>query len=91
MNIRLGIYEIFSRIVPGGLYIAAIVQLLVILGFVDFDLQAIDNLSLIASIGFIVIAYIMGGAFDNLALLLFRLFNKPGFSVRTLAEFKKRH
>lgn len=91
MNIRLGIYEIFSRIVPGGLYIAAIVQFLVILGLVSFDLETINNLSLIASIGFIVISYILGGAFDNLATVLFRLFNQPGFSGRTLAEFKKKH
>jgi len=91
MNIRLGIYEVFSRIVPGGLYIAAIVQFLVILGFVNLDLQTIDNLSLIVSLGFVVIAYILGGAFDNLALLLFRLFNKPGFSGRTLAEFKRKY
>ena len=91
MNIRLGIYEIFSRIIPGGVYIVAIVQFLSVLGFVSFDMQATENLSLVASIGFIVIAYILGGAFDNLALVLFRLFNKAGFSERTLAEFNKKH
>jgi len=91
MNIRLGLYDVFSRIVPGGLYIAAVAQLLSIMGYVRFDLQTLDNLSLIASIGFVLIAYTLGGAFDKLALLLFRLFKKPGFSERSFAEFKKRH
>ena len=39
MNIRLGAYEIFSRIVPGGLYIIAGAQLLGILGLLKFDLE----------------------------------------------------
>jgi len=91
MNIRLGIYEIFSRIIPGGVYMVALGQLLVILGVVTIDLQTINNLSLIASIGLIVVAYILGGALDKLALILFMLFKKPGFSARSLAEFKKRH
>lgn len=91
MNIRLGIYEIFSRIVPGGLYMAAVVQLLSILGIVNLDLQALNNLSLVVSIGLVVIAYILGGAFDNLALVLFRLFKRPNLSGRTFAEFKKKY
>jgi len=91
MNVQLGIYEVFSRIVPGGLYVAAIVQFLSILGIVDVDLQTINDLSLVASIGFIVIAYILGGAFDIFSLALFRLFKRKGFSGRTLAEFKKNY
>ncbi|HEX9389290.1 MAG TPA: hypothetical protein VF918_23395 [Anaerolineales bacterium] len=89
MNVRLGIYEIFSRIVPGGVYLVAIWQLLTILGIVTIDFQTINSLSIIASIGLIVVAYILGGALDNLALILFRLFEKPGFSARSFVEFKK--
>ena len=91
MNIRLGIYEIFSRIIPGGFYVAAIGQLLAILGLVKIDWQTINELSLGISIGLIVIAYILGGALDNFALMLYRLFKKPGYSARTFAEFKRRH
>ncbi len=91
MNVRLGIYEIFSRIVPGGVYLVAIWQLLTILGIVTIDFQTINNLSIIASIGLIVVAYILGGALDNLALILFRLFEKPGFSARSFVKFKKKH
>ncbi len=56
MNVRLGIYEIFSRIVPGGVYLVAIWQLLTILGIVTIDFQTINSLSIIASIGLIVVA-----------------------------------
>lgn len=91
MNIRLGIYEIFSRIVPGGVYMVAIGQLLMILGLFKIDLATLNNLSLIVSLGLIVVAYILGGALDNLALILFRIFKKPGFSARAFAAFKKRN
>src|SRR5690349_15633017 len=91
MNLRLGLYEIFSRIVPGGVYIAAIWQLLTILGLIHIDFQAINNLSVLASIGLIVVAYILGGALDNLSLIFFRFFKPPGFSARSFVEFKKRY
>jgi hypothetical protein len=91
MNIRLGIYEIFSRIVPGGVYMLAIWQLLTILGVITIDLQAINSLSLPAFIGLVVVAYILGGAFDILSPVLLRLFKKPGLGVRSLLAFKKRH
>ena len=91
MNIRLGIYEIFSRIVPGGVYMVAIWQLLTILGVTTIDVQTINSLSLPASIGLVVAAYIVGGAFDNLSTVLLRLFKKPGLNARSFLEFKKRH
>jgi hypothetical protein len=91
MNLRLGIYEVFSRIVPGGLYIVAVAQFLLILGIVDLDPEIVNNLSLAASIGLVVVAYILGGAFDVFSLAFFRLFKKPGFSNQILAEFKTDH
>jgi hypothetical protein len=69
----------------------AIWQLLTILGVTTIDLQIINNFSIIASIGLIVVAYILGGALDNLSLILFQLFKKPGFSARSFVEFKKKH
>jgi len=89
MNIRLGVYEIFSRIVPGGLYLAATGQLLIILGLWKFDLESVNNISLIASIGLLLSAYTIGGAFDRLALGWFRLFAKRGTHTRTFANFKQ--
>ena len=91
MNMRLGIYEIFSRIVPGGFYLVAIVQFLIAVGLVKIDWQTINNVSLIVSLGLIVACYILGEAFDRIALVWFRMFKKPGFSARSFAEFKKNH
>jgi hypothetical protein len=91
MSVRLGIYEIFSRIVPGGFYLTAIVQFLIIAGLVQVDWQTINNVSLIASFGLIVVCYILGEALDRVALAWFRIFKRPGFSVRSYTEFRKRH
>ena len=91
MNIRLGIYEIFSRIVPGMFYIAAIGQLLVIFNLVNIDLKIINEISLTTSIGIIVVAYFVGEALDRFALFWFRIFKKKGFSARSFAQFKKWH
>ncbi len=91
MNIRLGIYEIFSRIVPGALYMVVITQVLATFGVLNFDIQMINNLSLAASIGLIIVAYILGGAFDNLAMIPFHLFKKQNISERTFARFKAIH
>ena len=91
MNVRLGIYEIFSRIVPGGFYIAAIYQFLTVLGLVSLDWQTINNISIISSIGLVIIAYILGEALDRFAVVWFRIFKKRGFSYRVLTEFKQSH
>lgn len=90
MNLRLGIYEIFSRIIPGGLYIVVLVQLLSTLGIVKFSLlQVVNDLSLAMSIGLVVVAYILGGAFDNLSLALFQIFKRKDLSAQRLEYFKK--
>ncbi|MEW6403927.1 MAG: hypothetical protein AB1649_19200 [Chloroflexota bacterium] len=89
MSIRLGIYEVFSRIIPGGFYIAAIVQLLTTLGIIAVDWQTISDLSLGASVAFVVVAYVLGGALDNVSLVFFRLFKRPGLSGRSFREFKE--
>lgn len=91
MKIQLGIYEIFSRIVPGSVYMAAVIHFLVIAGLMKIDLNSLADISLLASLGLALAAYILGGAFDNLALILFRLFKRPGYSIRSFLEFKRLH
>ena len=86
MNVRLGVYELFS-IVPGGLYLAAAGQLLIILGLLKFSLDSVNNISLVASIGLLLGAYTIGGAFDRLALAWFRLFEKQGIRTAQVCEF----
>lgn len=91
MNLRLGIYEIFSRIVPGGIYLIAILQFLVIVDLVHIDWQTINNISLVVSLALIVICYILGEAFDRIAMVWLRLFRKRGFSNRAFAKYKARY
>ncbi len=91
MNIRLGIYEIFSRIVPGGVYIAAIGQLLVVLGLLTFDWKALNDISLIASLVLVVVAYIVGGALNPLSFVWLAIFRSQGVSHKALADFKQKY
>jgi hypothetical protein len=91
MNIKLGIYEIFSRIIPGGLYIVAVAQFLIIVGVINLDLQSLNNLPAAITVGLIVVSYILGGAFDNLAISLFSLVRKTDISAGSLDAFKKKH
>jgi len=91
MNIRLGIYEIFSRIVPGGVYLLAVVQLLVTLGVLTLDLQALNDISLIASLGLVVAAYVMGGALNPFSFVWLRLFRVKGASEAALKAFKQKY
>lgn len=91
MNVRLGTYEIFSRIVPGSLYIFAIVHFLMVIGVINFDWHVVNDLSIISSVGIIITAYILSEALDRLALVWFRIFRKRGFSIQVLSDFKVRH
>src|SRR6187455_178783 len=91
MNIRLGIYEIFSRIVPGGVYMAAIGQLLIALGLLTFDWKTLNDISLIASLGLVVLAYIVGGALNPFSLVWLAVFRIKGISHKALADFKQRY
>lgn len=91
MNIRLGVYEIFSRIVPGGLYLAAVGQLLHILGLYTFDLQTFNELPLLLSIAILLGAYSIGGAMDRLAIVWFRLFAPRGTHGRIFERIRRQY
>jgi len=91
MNIRLGIYEIFSRIVPGAVYMAAIAQLLSILGLMIFDWQALNNVSLIASLGLALAAYVVGAALNPFSFLWLYTVKRKGVSHESLTVFKEKY
>lgn len=91
MNIQLSVYEVFSRTIPGGVYLVAIGQLMVIAGLARFDLEALNGLSFFAILCLLVVAYILGSAFDRFSLTWFQLFQRRGHSARSFAEFKKKH
>jgi hypothetical protein len=91
MNIRLGIYEIFSRIVPGACYLAAILQFAVITGLISIDWPMLSQIGIVPSVGLIIIAYILGTALDPVSLLWYFLFKPKGMSGRALNELKTKH
>lgn len=91
MNIRLGVYEIFSRILPGGLYLAAVGQLLYMLGILRFEPATFNELPLLYSVGILLAAYIIGGAMDRLAIVWFRLFAPRGTHKRIFQQIRAQY
>lgn len=92
MNIRLGIYDIFSRIVPGGFYMAAFIQFAVVMGWISFDWAGLQKVELLPSLALAFAAYVVGAAMDRIAVLWHNsLFKKRGMSARVLQEFKEKH
>ena len=49
MTSRLGIYDIFGRIVPGGFYLGTFVQLGIILDLIEFDWGKLIDIGVLAS------------------------------------------
>ncbi|GAB4577666.1 MAG: hypothetical protein Fur0022_03970 [Anaerolineales bacterium] len=91
MNIRLGIYEIFARIVPGGFYLVALVQTGIVLGLITLDLNAINQIGLLPSLGLAFVAYLLGTVFDILSPNWHRLFKPKNFSAYELQDFKSKY
>jgi hypothetical protein len=91
MNIRLGIYDVLSRIVPGGFYLLAFLQIAIALGWAKFDWNLLNNIAIIPSIALTVFTYVLGSALDPFGSAWHRIFKKRGMSTRVLQEFKDKH
>ena len=91
MNIGLGFYEIFARIVPGAFYLLALLQLGSILKLSPFDWQTFNDLGIIPSLGLAVIAYIFGTALYPVSILWHRLFKPKNVQHDAFIEFQKRN
>jgi hypothetical protein len=91
MSLKLGLYELFGRIIPGFFYMAAFTQAGVLFGFYKLDIQALSKITLTTTFFLGVIAYILGTALNLLSILWIRLF-KPKDTLETaLAMFRKRN
>ena len=88
MSIRLGIYDIFSRIVPGGFYLATIIEFARIANLIDFDWTTVKDLGVVPSLGLSLIAFVIGSAMDRMGFAWHRLFR---VNERILDEFKNEH
>lgn len=89
MSSRLGIYDIFARIVPGGLYLASLVEFARVLNLIRFDWgTALNKLEVVPSIGLAIIAFILGSALDAISVRWHALFRLPS---KGLEAFKREH
>jgi hypothetical protein len=91
MNIGLGFYEIFARIIPGAFYLIALVQLALTLNLIFFDLQSFNDLGVIPSLGLAVIAYILGSIFYPISIIWHRLFKPKNAPNLAFKEFRSRN
>ena len=91
MNIQLSIYEIFSTIIPGMIYLVAFGELLRVTKIVPWDWQLLSNLSFTSSLGLLVVAYLLGIAFNRLGIFWKGIFKTENQSLEALTRFKQRH
>ncbi len=91
MNIRLGVYDFFSRIVPGGFYLFVFGELAKSLNLIKFDWKILQNIGVAPLLGLLIIAYVVGSAMDHIAYLVHLIFRKRGSSNRALEGFKQRY
>ena len=89
MNIGLGVYDIFSRIVPGEFYLIAFYQLAVAFVWVKVDQTALNEIGIVPSIGLMVLAYILGTGMSRVGSLWNRIFKKRDTSKRALEKFRE--
>jgi hypothetical protein len=88
MSSRLGIYDIFSRIVPGGFYLGTFVQFGIVLNLIKFDWAVLNDLSVLASLGLALVTFVLGSAMDRAGFAWQRLFRPP---TSVLDGFKREH
>jgi hypothetical protein len=91
MNIRLGIYDIFSTIIPGGFYLVAIAEFTRLVGWVKFDWRSLQDIGILPSLALVSVAYIIGSATDRIGSYWHRIFKKREASNRALDRFKELH
>ena len=91
MSLRVGVYDFFAYTLPGALYLAVIVRLLVVLDVVAIDLQSVD-LSIPDVIVLAGLSYVAGLVFDPLPnRVWYRFFRPPDVASIRLDRFKQKH
>ena len=91
MNIGLGIYEIFARIIPGIFYFVALIQLGFMFKLISFDLQILFDLKIVPMVGLVLLAYVLGTIFYPIAILWNRLFRREYVPDLAFSEFQRRN
>lgn len=94
MNIQLGIYELFSTIIPGCIYLVSIGQILIMLGILKLeklDTTVISDMSFWLTVFFLIAAYLLGAISAPFGLWWYKRFKKKDQSVESLKALKQRH
>ena len=91
MNLQLGIYEIFSAIIPGCIYLVAIGQILKITNIVSLNWKSFENSSPYLVIIFLAASYLLGIAFSRMALWWYKLFKGRNTSKESIRYFSSTH
>ena len=91
MSIQLGIYDIFTRVIPGGIYLFAFMQFASAMNWIKLDLSILKNGGVLPSFGLLFVAYILGVAMERLSFTWYGIFQRPGLSKVVFEEFKKKH
>jgi hypothetical protein len=91
MNIGLGAYDIFSRIVPGGFYLIAFGETARVLGWIKVDINNLKDVGLLPSVILLLMAYVVGSAMEKVGTAWSRFFRKSGTSTRVLDGFKQKY
>lgn len=91
MNFRLGVYDLFSRIVPGGVYLIAFGEFARVLGWIKIDISSLNDIGVLPSLLLLLIAYLVGTAMERVGAAWRHIFRKRGTSARVLESFKQKH
>ena len=91
MNIGLGVYDIFSRIVPGGFYLFTFIQFARVMNWIKIDWTILKDIGILPSVGILLVAYTIGAAMDRIGSAWHRIFKKRRMSTNVLNEFKNKH
>jgi hypothetical protein len=91
MNIRLGVYDLFSRIVPGGFYLLAIYEFARNLGWISFDWRTLKDIGFLPSAVLLIMAYVTAAAMDGLGSLWQQIFTNRKIKISPFERFKQLH
>ena len=91
MNFRLGVYDLFSRIVPGGVYLVAVGEFARVLGWIKIDLGLLKDIGILPSLVLLLITYLVGSAMERVGAAWRHIFRKRGINARALESFKQKH
>lgn len=89
MSITLGVYDLFSYIVPGILYIYILNEFLTLFGFSHLELQNFDSIPILILIA--IVSYILGQMMDLVADKWRRWHQNKEGTVDAIERLKKDH